>query len=641
MRRYLAAAAAVATLVPLAVGLGSTPAGAAKHGPLYNRVSGVVALNPNLARSTAGVSSNAVPAPALGGIACPDHSGSNDRVNQECTNQTTASLRGRGTSQNETSAAVSPTDPKNVIASQNDYRRGDANCGVDWSTDGGKRWGSTTAPMTFTTPGFTHARHYWHAGGDTSVGFDSSGEAYLMCQVFGRGATADEENGAFGPSAFLLFRSADGGASWSFQGSTVTRAADDGSDGQDIGLLDKEYMAVDANGSSPFADRIYVSWTQYNLDFTEAPVYFAYSSDYGATWHQTGEISGADATLCPVHFDRPADEGHAQGSATGTETACNATSYSEPFVAPNGDVYVVFADYNNCAGAIGGDCTGDPNDNHNQFLIVKSTDGGNTFGPPVKVADYNDLPDCVTYTGDDAFRACVPTAPLSARSVFRAANYPSGAALTNSRIVVDFGSYINPHSNSSLGNCAPAGFSGTTGLDLYTGVGDVNGCNNDILRSVSTNGGASFTGTTTQPEDLPAVSNEARGGPLADQWWQWTAKSPVTGKAVDAYYDRQYGGDQSSGNMDITVTRSNGSHVRATDHSMPPSNEFPGAGGFSTFLGDYNAVAVGSDGMIHPVWADTRNPIYVFDPSSGDARQLFLGGHGADIYTASIADSSP
>ncbi|HXJ63661.1 MAG TPA: exo-alpha-sialidase, partial [Actinomycetota bacterium] len=201
MLRVLRALAAVAIVVPVAFGLGSTPAGAARHGPLFNHVSGVVSVDPNVARSTKGVSHvAAVPPASMGGIACPDHSGTNDRVNQECTNQTTANLRGRGTSQNETAAAVNPTDPSNVIASQNDYRRGDANCGVDWSMDGGKRWGSTTAPMTFTQPGFTNPRHYWHAGGDTSVGFDSSGEAYLMCQVFGRGATADEEHGSFGPS---------------------------------------------------------------------------------------------------------------------------------------------------------------------------------------------------------------------------------------------------------------------------------------------------------------------------------------------------------------------------------------------------------------------------------------------------------
>ncbi len=325
------------------------------------------------------------------------------------------------------------------------------------------------------------------------------------------------------------------------------------------------------------------------------------------------------ATLCPNSFASPPNP-------PGT---CDNTSFSEPFVAPNGDVYVIFSDYNN--GLSG------PNDNHNQILLVKSTDGGATFGGPVKVADFNELPDCVTYTGDDAFRACVPTAPLSNHSVFRASNYGSGVALTDTLIVVDVGSYINPHSNPTLGNCAPAGVSGATGINLYTGVGDVDGCNNDILRSVSTNGGATFTGTTTDPEHLPAISDE--GNHLADQWWQWTAGNPKTGKAVAAYYDRKYGSDQSTGFMDISVVKSNGSHVRATDQSMPPSNEFAGSSGFSTFMGDYNAVAVGSDGVIHPVWADTRNPIFVFDPSSGDARTLFDGGHGADIYSAAIHDS--
>lgn len=621
MLRVLRVAAAAALLVPLAVGVGSAPAAAAKHGPLFNHVSGVVSLDPNIARSTKGVSHVAAPVPpaSIGGIACPDHSGTNDRVNQECTNETTAALRGRGTSQNETAVAVNPLDPKNLVASQNDYRRGDANCGVDWSMDGGKRWGSTTAPMTFTTPGFVNSRHYWHAGGDTSVGFDSAGEAYLMCQVFGRGGTADEESGAFGPSAFLLFRSADGGASWSFQGDTVVRATDDGSDGQDIGLLDKEYMAVDSNPASPFADRIYVSWTQYNLNFSSAPVYLAYSSDHGVTWHQSGAISGVDAALCPNSFASPPNP-------PGT---CDNTSFSQPFVAPNGDVYVLFSDYNNAVGGGG--------DNHNQILLVKSTDGGTTFGGPVKVADFNDLPDCVTYTGDDAFRACVPTAPLSNHSVFRASNYGSGVALTDTLVVVDVGSYINPHSNPTLGNCTPAGFSGTTGLNLYTGVGDVDGCNNDILRSVSTDGGASFTGTTTDPEHLPAISNE--GKHYADQWWQWTAGNPKTGRAVAAYYDRKYGTAQATGSMDITVLKSNASHVRATDDSMPPGNEFAGSSGFSTFMGDYNAVAVGSDGVIHPVWADTRNPIFVFNPASGDARTLFDGGQGADIYSAGIHDS--
>jgi hypothetical protein len=54
----------------------------------------------------------------------------------------------------------------------------------------------------------------------------------------------------------------------------------------------------------------------------------------------------------------------------------------------------------------------------------------------------------------------------------------------------------------------------------FGSVGEANGCNNDIVVSVSTDGGASFTGTSTPVAELPSVSDE-RAGHLADQWWQW------------------------------------------------------------------------------------------------------------------------
>jgi hypothetical protein len=82
-----------------------------------------------------------------------------------------------------------------------------------------------------------------------------------------------------------------------------------------------------------------------------------------------------------------------------------------------------------------------------------------------------------------------------------------------------------------------------------------------------------------------------------------------------------------------------GSHVRVTDRSLPPSNDFPGTSGFSTFLGDYTGMAVGADGAVHPAWADTRNPAFTFD-LSGDARQPVPAGFGADIYAASIHPGS-
>jgi hypothetical protein len=542
---------------------------------------------------------------------CRDDDGGSVRVNQECTNQSDAAFLGRGQAQDETAIAVNPRNPRKLVAGQNDYRRGDGACGADWSYDNGRHWGSELAPLSFTAPGITGgARHYWDASGDPSVAFDSSGEAYLFCLAFNRGEPTSDVNVL--ASGLFLFRSADGGASWNFPASAVKQTPGDGSDG--IGLLDKPYMAIDTSRTSRFRDRIYVAWAEYNVDFTADPIGFAWSDDHGATWNLVPAISGTSPELCPVTFD---------GSPAGT---CNANQFPQPFTAPNGDLYVVFQNFNNAV-APGGD-------NHNQILIVKSTDGGRSFSAPVKVSDFNDLPDCLTYTGHDAGRACVPTAPLSDRSIFRATNYPSAVATSNNRIVVTLASYINRHSNPQRGNCTPAGFSTTTGLNLYDGVGERNGCNNDIVVSVSTDAGASFTGATTPVAELPSVSDE-RPGRLADQWWQWAARNPKGGVTV-AYYDRKYGDAQQTGFMDITMRRGNGDHVRVTNRSMPPTQEFPEAGASTgIFLGDYMGLAVGADGVAHPIWTDTRNP--VFSPSTGgDVRELVRAGQGSDIYTRSL-----
>ena len=75
----------------------------------------------------------------------------------------------------------------------------------------------------------------------------------------------------------------------------------------------------------------------------------------------------------------------------------------------------------------------------------------------------------------------------------------------------------------------------------------------------------------------------------------------MTGNLVDQK-------DRQTGFMDITMRRGDGSHVRVTDRSLPPLNEFPEAGASSgIFLGDYIGLAVGSDGKAHPARADTRN----------------------------------
>ena len=75
-------------------------------------------------------------------------------------------------------------------------------------------------------------------------------------------------------------------------------------------------------------------------------------------------------------------------------------------------------------------------------------------------------------------------------------------------------------------------------------------CNNDILVSVSTDGGASFTGGTTDPRNLTSVT-QAHGQDVTDQFWQWAAFTPW-GALAGSYYDRKYGSDETTGSLDFS-----------------------------------------------------------------------------------------
>jgi len=557
--------------------------------------------------ATAARSVHPVPPSATGTSGCRDRSRTNVRVNTDCTNQADPAFLGRGQSQSSASIAVDPSNPRRLVATSNDYRRGDSTCGADWSLDGGRHWGSGVAPVSFTAPGFTAPRHYWDEGGLSKVGFDTRGTAYLVCNAIDRGPTADGGDSA---TAVVLFRSVDGGASWSFPGTVIAAVPGTGRTAN----LNNPGFAVDTNPSSPYRDRLYVTWITYNPAFTAGRVSLARSDDAGVTWQRQEEINGASAALCPVHL----------GSAGGHP--CDNNSFPQPVVSRDGGVSVVFSNFNVC-NAVTPSCGAAKEDNHDQILAVHSADGGRTFGGPTKVADYYEFPDCLTYTGQDAFAPCLPTHPLSARSIFEGSNYPSPVGTAHG-VAVTFGSFLNRHSNPARGNCAPAGISAKTGLNLFTGVGRVGGCNNDIVVSTSANG-IHYTGATRPVESLPTLS----GNDLADQWWPWAAPVPGGGYAV-TFYDRRYGADTATGDLDVTLRRSDGHLVRVTDRSLPPSNEFPDTSGFSLFIGDYLGLAVGSDGVAHPLWIDTRNPILATD--AAHPRRPVFAGYGADLYTARV-----
>ncbi|HEX6817896.1 MAG TPA: sialidase family protein [Ktedonobacterales bacterium] len=562
---------------------------------------------------------------------CGTNVSSNSKVNQNCENVSDPDLAGRGEAQNETSIAIDPNNPNHLLASYNDYRRGDGTCGVSYSTDNGHTWTDSTVPNGFTRgngtgeANFGAQREYWQAGGDTSVAFDTKGNAYLSCQLFNRGFGATSSHDT--SSAFVVFRSTgNGGASWNFPGRYAAVFANtSGSTHVRVNLLDKQLMTVDNHVGSPFQDRIYVTWTEFTRASggNNAFIYEAYSTDYGETFSGRHLVS-KNSAYCPSDF------GVGTTAVTGETSHCTFNQFSEPFTGPDGALYVTYTNFNNGLS--------DANDNRNQFLLVKSTDGGNTFSDPVKVSDFYDLPDCLTYQGSDAGRACVPEKGSAKNSVFRATNYSSGAVNpTNpNQIAVTFGSYINKDSNESNG-CAPQSFSSTTGNNLFTGVKTAGACNNKILISVSNDGGASFTGTSTDPRNEAVVNTDA-GQTTTDQFWQWEAFTK-DGKLAVSYYDRQYGDDETTGAMDISLSGSkdlaNFGVQRATSSSMPLPTEFPDANGNSQFFGDYTGLAAYNDA--HPLWMDTRDPEF-FACTSGGAPAICTATYTGNGLTANDED---
>ena len=140
-------------------------------------------------------------------------------------------------------------------------------------------------------------------------------------------------------------------------------------------LNDKPYMTVDNSKTSQFRDRIYVTWTLFAANGT-AYIYEVHSNDYGESFSSPVLVS-TTSSLCLNTFGVPTPRG-----------TCNENQYSDPFTAPDGTLYVAYSNFNNS--------TSSATDNHNQILLVRSTNGGQSFSAPVLVGNYYDLPDCAT-----------------------------------------------------------------------------------------------------------------------------------------------------------------------------------------------------------------------------------------------------
>jgi hypothetical protein len=338
--------------------------------------------------------------------------------------------------QNETAIAIDPNDSSRIVAAANDYvtrtwscfiagtpcsALGDGYSGTYFSTNGGANWccvSSDPAHLGTLIPGVERLTGgQYDAGGDPSVAFDSHHNVYYAGLGFNRESppnTVAVNKGTFGP----------GGLTWTaptFINQTTSPST----------LNDKEWIAVDSHASSPFRDRVYVTWTRFLFSaqkgsYVQSPIMFASSSDGGATFSDPKLITGN------VLYD--------QGS--------------RPVVGPDGTLYVFWAGSTRLATL-------------NSEWVVKSADGGATWSKPTAVATVAD------------------TLPLR-DTAFRVNSYPAAAVAPNGDVYATWTGEV-PNDGST--------YAGTTGCASFiVGAAAVRAnCHSASVYSKSTDGGATWS----------------------------------------------------------------------------------------------------------------------------------------------------
>jgi hypothetical protein len=450
---------------------------------------------------------------------------------------------------NEPDIEADPADPLHMIASSNDY----GTCCDEFYTtfDAGKTW--TTGNMSNEGPTVI--------GSDPVTVFDvKHGTAIHTSLNF----TANAKYACAGD--FVASISEDGGLTWL---APVVIMQGMGCDIAPTQLFnDKPWIVVDNNPASPHFGTAYATWTlfvSHKGAYASSAIYEAHSTDGGYTWSTPQAISGRNGNLCTYQEDGVFD-----GS-------CDEDQFSVPTVAPGGTVYVAFQNSQNQALW----------ERHEQFddqyLVVKSSDGGRTWSTPRFVVGLED--------GTRDY-------PL---------NVDDRQTLSGYQVRVN-----------SAGNIVADPNDGTlylTFADNRAGTHDVNHpvTNANVYLMTSTNGGSSWSG--------PML---AKSSPT-DQWFPWAEVNPTNGDVGIVYNDRS---TSNPAVYDATFSVWNGggfsTSVVSTASSHPKRSEFfqadvPNCEQCATFHGDYINVSYGSDGKANLTWTDMRD----FDPDA-DAYQQFI-----------------
>ena len=390
-------------------------------------------------------------------------------------------------------------------------------------------------------------------------------------------------------------RSTDGGVTWS-EPVTVMMGTGTGIGPANKAVFwDKEWLTVDNNTSSPHYGRAYLTSTRFLNDlhggYAESPIYISHSDDGGLTWSAAREISGSHPS-CTFQ-------------TTGAANECDEDQFSIPEVASNGTLYVHFLNGQNDAAWEVAD------DFDSQVMVVKSTDGGSTFGAPVPAVQLEDgLSD-------------MPFSVIRRQTVWghQIRWTPAGDISVNPSGPNDVTVVFSDRGTANPAATAGCFVTSTGGLNIgtapnYDPCAAGPGSDTNVYRVRSTDGGASWSGrilvdSASGAQQWFPWADHKSDGTLVAAWDEDVAPAPA-----DAFVHvlwTQGSGKQTLGNpehIDVSVTHWAGQYV-------PPSL-WPascGPAGYTdspvvdargkdcnVFHGDYTGLAVDSSNRVHVVW---------------------------------------
>jgi hypothetical protein len=282
---------------------------------------------------------------------------------------------GRLPFQTEPHLAVNPKDPDHLILGVIDYNL--PNIAIYVSLDGGATWQGPFQPK--------YPAYDLGSAGDPTVAFDRRGNAYAAQISLGL-----EEFSIYSipyeavVSAVVVASSSDGGFAWG-PSRVASRAGvrvsvdptvTQGKAGEvSVGFLDKPWMVVGPDPTDTSRDRIYVSYTRFEVKYSIIVVlggqFFFFGEPVVETTIEVTSSGDGGRT-----WTRPVAVSPTVRSVLGDPTKARVVQGSNMAVAPDGTLYVAWVDT----------LDDGPFRGRGELWVARSRDGGRSFFRPVRAA---------------------------------------------------------------------------------------------------------------------------------------------------------------------------------------------------------------------------------------------------------------